>query len=206
MSILLFFSVGFGLSIPWLAKRLLQSRYDANFHLLQTAKYSLLTSFCMLAGVYFLYYLYFPTDQIYFLFIWLYLLLFVALTDYWVGLIPNLCSYSLLLVGLLFVLLYHPQQFGTVAIRVSLCFLILSTIASWTASLGGGDVKLITSAATVLSLKWLCFALWLASIHALIWLLIGWLRGQPISRKIKIAFAPHLAVGFYIALLWEQIW
>lgn len=206
MLILLFFSLGCGLSIPWLAKRLLQSHYDASFHLPQTAKYSLLMSLCMLTGVYFLYCLYPSIDQLYFFFIWLYLLLFVALTDYWVGLIPNMCSYSLLLIGLLFVLLFHPQQFGTVAVRVSLCFLVLSTIASWTASLGGGDVKLITSAATFLSFKLLCFALWLASVHALLWLLIRWLRGQPVSRKLKIAFAPHLAVGFYIALLWKQIW
>lgn len=206
MLIILFLSLGCGLTIPWLAKRLLQSHYDARFPLPQTAKCYLFMGFCMLTGVYFLCCLHPSTDKLSLLFIWLYLLLFVALTDYWVGLIPNLCSYSLLLIGLLFVLLYHPQQFAAVVLRVSLCFLVLSTIASWTGSLGGGDVKFITGAAAFLSLQLLCLALWLASVSALVWLLIRWLRGHPVSRKLKIAFAPHLTVGFYIAALWEEIW
>lgn len=71
------------------------------------------------------------------------------------------------------------------------------------AGLGLGDVKFLAAATLWLSPLGLPWLVLFASISGLAWHIVLMARNQPASWTQRVAFGPHLAVGFFISWLWQ---
>ncbi|SEN34191.1 prepilin peptidase [Lihuaxuella thermophila] len=138
---------------------------------------------------------------------WIHLLLFwfliiVTLTDYWSGLIPNLFTYSGMVLFFLLRMVFHPQPFIHYLLASLSAFAGLFILGRVTGGLGGGDAKLLAMAAWVIGWPHVATAFWLAIASACLY--IGWkaLRRQPLRAGQPFPFGPHLALGVYVASLW----
>ncbi|MGE3872936.1 MAG: A24 family peptidase [Parvibaculaceae bacterium] len=92
------------------------------------------------------------------------------------------------------------------AIAIAIFFLFLrklySTIRGQT-GLGLGDVKFLGAAALWLGPLGLPWLVLFASMSALAWHMIATFPRSSASIMQRIAFGPHLAVGFLIAWIWQ---
>lgn len=71
------------------------------------------------------------------------------------------------------------------------------------AGLGLGDVKFLAAATLWLGALGLPWLVLFASISGLAWHIVLSARNQPASWTQRVAFGPHLAVGFVISWLWQ---
>lgn len=138
---------------------------------------------------------------------WIHLFLFwyliiLSLTDYWAGLIPNLFTFSGVILFFLLRMIFHPQPFTNYLLAFLCALGGLLIIGRISGGLGGGDAKLLAMAAWVIGWPHVLTAFWLATASACLY--IGWraLRRQPIKAGQPFPFGPHLALGIYFACLW----
>lgn len=98
-----------------------------------------------------------------------------------------------------------PQRLLTAA-GVTIFFLGLRKLYSMMrgeTGLGLGDVKFLTAASLWLGILGLPWLVLFASISGLAWHIIMTIRSKPASPLLRLAFGPHLAVGFLLAWTWQ---
>lgn len=134
----------------------------------------------------------------------LWFLLLLSLTDLWARVIPNLFTYSGILLFLFMRLLEYPQPIThyllSFVVALGGCWLI-----GWvTGGLGGGDAKLLAMSAWVIGWPHVLTAFWFATFSASFYIGWRWLRGQGIGWGEPFPFGPHLSLGILAAHIWGE--
>lgn len=146
--------------------------------------------------------------------IWTLMLIAILAPIAWIDarrqIIPDSLNLLLGILGVLHIYIKNglgavPQQLLAAA-AVAIFFLGVRQIYSMArgqTGLGLGDVKFLAAATLwigALGLPWLVL---FASISGLAWHLVAAYRVNSASLMQRIAFGPHLAVGFLLAWVWE---
>jgi len=146
--------------------------------------------------------------------LWTLLLIAVLAPIVWIDarhlIIPNALNFLLGIFG--FTRLYLQQGLTAIppillATSIVAAFLLLLRLIYFRirgrTGLGLGDVKFLTAATLWLGPLGLPWLILFASISGLAWHIVILARNQPASWTQRIAFGPHLAVGFFISWLWH---
>jgi leader peptidase (prepilin peptidase)/N-methyltransferase len=90
-----------------------------------------------------------------------------------------------------------PYQMGISIVT----YLILFAIAKGTNRLGQGDAKLMALCSLMINWQGVLFALWLASISGLLYVVFLFIREKTFSLNQELPFGPHLAFGAFFSYL-----
>lgn len=196
-----FLVVLLGGCIPFIAIHTIRYKYYADYCRNHMYIWSIFSSLCMSGGFGCAIWQVRPLEDLYITLCLLFFLLLASLTDIWTRLIPNVYTYSGIVMLLLMYLVSQPETFPSIVIRFINYGIFFSLLARITGALGLGDVKLIAMASICLDTYMLVFAIWLASLSALLLLGIWLLQGKKVKRKTAIPFAPHLSIGIFISFI-----
>ena len=133
------------------------------------------------------------------IFLFLAVLMTVAVTDYKIQKIHHRFHMMILLLGIVAVWLFPEYRIvdrciGTIAISVPMFLIALMLPGAF----GGGDIKLMAVCGWLLGFRSIVYAMVVAIMAGGMYCIIQLLR-RKISRKDSLAFAPWLAVGLVAA-------
>lgn len=131
-------------------------------------------------------------------------LLLIAMTDYWFGLIPNIFTYPAIIALCIARWWIQPTLSFNYFFAMLLGGLSVFLIAVLTKAIGIGDAKLVGLGGLMVGLPDILLAFWLATISGTIYIVWRWVIGRNIKRKEPFPFGPHLAVGIAITYLYSD--
>jgi len=137
------------------------------------------------------------------------LLLTIALYDMRTFRIPNSLCVALAVTGLA-----NATLIGTNRLQWAILAAMVGFVAPWLVGaayssvrgrtgLGFGDVKMSAAGATWVGLTGILTAWLWASVLGLIFVLLWWLTGRPLTGSTAIPFGPFLAIGLWAAWITE---
>ncbi|TCS96509.1 prepilin peptidase [Hazenella coriacea] len=132
-------------------------------------------------------------------------LLLVSWTDLWTGIIPNCLTLGGWFSFLVFRIFEHTQPFWQYFMAGLSIGIGLALIAWLTRGMGLGDAKLMAVAGWVIGWPHIFTAFWLSTVSCMIYVIYRWLTEKSLSRLDKIPFAPHLAMGLFVADVWGEM-
>lgn len=132
-------------------------------------------------------------------------LLIVSLTDLWTGMIPNCLTLGGWFFFLVFRIFEHSQPFWHYFLAGLSIGSGLAMIAWLTRGMGLGDAKLMAVAGWIIGWPHIFTAFWLATVSCIIYFTYRRLVGKSLTKREKIPFAPHLAIGLFVADTWGQV-
>jgi leader peptidase (prepilin peptidase)/N-methyltransferase len=133
--------------------------------------------------------------------VFLFLLLLISWMDWHTYyILDQLTIGGSLLLFLLLAIEHFPGLFSHL-IGSAAVYLFFYILGKGTHRLGQGDAKLLAMCALVLNWQGILFALWLASISGLVFVMFLVGKRKSLSLKDKLAFGPHLALGAFLAYL-----
>ena len=132
------------------------------------------------------------------------MLLLIAITDYWFGLIPNAMTYPTILVLCVIRWFVEPKLFFHYVLSMFISGASIFLLAIVTKGIGIGDAKLVGLGGLAVGLPAILFAFWLATISGTIYIIWRWIIGKKIDRRTPIPFGPHLAFGIVISYLYHD--
>ena len=139
------------------------------------------------------------------MFIYLFLLsylIIISLIDYNEIIIPNVLSYSGIIVGLILSLIFNHISFSQSILGLfipSLSLLIIALI--FKGGMGIGDVKLVGMIGTFIGAKYTLLAIFLGALIGLIYGIIKLCKDE-MNRKTPIPFAPFINLGAIIMIFY----
>lgn len=135
------------------------------------------------------------------------ILMLIAITDYWFGLIPNMMTYPTILVLCVIRWLVEPTLFMHYVFSMLISGVSIFLLAVVTKGIGIGDAKLVGLGGLAVGLPAILFAFWIATVSGMVYIIWKWFLGKKIDRKTPIPFGPHLAFGIVISYLYhDSIW
>mgnify|MGYP001237541302 CR=1 FL=1 len=133
------------------------------------------------------------------------ILLFIAITDYWFGLIPNRITYPTILILSFIRWWTEPKLFFHYFCSMLMSGIGVFLLAVLTKGIGIGDAKLVGLGGLVVGLPEILFAFWFATISGMLYIIWRWIIGKKIGRKTPFPFGPHLALGIVILYLYDGV-
>ncbi|MBH8606792.1 A24 family peptidase [Thermoactinomyces sp. CICC 10521] len=136
----------------------------------------------------------------------MWLLILLSLTDLQAMVLPNLFTYSGTVLFAAVRIWVHPMPYGNYLCASALAYLCCLIISKCTGGMGMGDAKLLAMSGWVVGWPEIFLAFWLATWSALFCAVCHALLFKRRSWGDPLPFAPHLAIGVIIALLWGDGW
>ncbi len=138
------------------------------------------------------------------------LLVWMSFIDIERHILPNLLTYGLMIVGLIWASIYHLSDLGHYIIGAIIGYGLIATIAWYyikkrgIAGIGLGDAKLLAAAGAWLGWVGIPYVLLISSSSGLLLSISLMITKRSFDLKQRIAFGPHLAVGFWLVWLFQD--